>query len=71
MPLLALGLVLVTSAPRDRLVVGTLVVLGVSWLGDSAPDLADGTLPDPGGRTISTDRISSRLVTLSGVSHAQ
>ncbi|WMM74809.1 lysoplasmalogenase family protein [Rhodococcus pyridinivorans] len=42
MPLLALGLVLVTSAPRDRLVVGTLVALGVSWLGDSAPDLVDG-----------------------------
>ncbi|AYA26351.1 lysoplasmalogenase [Rhodococcus rhodochrous] len=42
MPLLALGLVLVTSAPRDRLVVGTLVALGFSWLGDTAPDLVEG-----------------------------
>src|SRR5690606_34871012 len=42
MPLLALGPVLVTSAPRDRLVVGTLVALGFSWLGDTAPDLVDG-----------------------------
>ena len=42
MPLLALGPVLVTSAPRDRLFVGTLVALGFSWLGDTTPDLVDG-----------------------------
>ncbi|UYP20858.1 lysoplasmalogenase [Rhodococcus sp. Z13] len=42
MPLLAAGLALVTSAPRSRLVVSTLVALGFSWLGDTAPDLVDG-----------------------------
>ena len=31
-----------TSAPRSRLVVVTLVALGFSWLGDTAPDLASG-----------------------------
>ncbi|MBS9372367.1 lysoplasmalogenase [Rhodococcus sp. B50] len=42
MPLLALGLVLLTSSPRSRLVVGTLVALGFSWLGDTTPDVVDG-----------------------------
>ena len=42
MPLLALTLWLQTAAPRSRLVVLTLVALGLSWLGDSAPKLTDG-----------------------------
>lgn len=42
MPVLAVVLWLSTAAPRSRLVVLTLVALGFSWLGDSAPDLADG-----------------------------
>ncbi len=42
MPVLASVLWLSTAAPRSRLVVLTLVALGFSWLGDSAPDLADG-----------------------------
>ncbi|MDH6678826.1 putative membrane protein YhhN [Rhodococcus sp. LBL1] len=42
MPVLAAVLWLSTAAPRSRLVVLTLVALGFSWLGDSAPDLADG-----------------------------
>ncbi len=42
MPVLAAVLWLSTTVPRGRLVVLTLVALGFSWLGDSAPDLADG-----------------------------
>ncbi|WFR71314.1 lysoplasmalogenase [Prescottella defluvii] len=42
MPVLAAVLWLSTAAPRSRLIVLTLVALGFSWLGDSAPDLADG-----------------------------
>ncbi|MFE6235642.1 lysoplasmalogenase [Cellulosimicrobium sp. NPDC057862] len=49
MPLLAVCLWLATrrrdgvgSGRRSRLVVLTLVALGFSWLGDTAPDLADG-----------------------------
>ena len=42
MPVLAAALWLSTSAPRTRLVCTTLVALGFSWLGDTAPDLADG-----------------------------
>lgn len=41
MPVLAAVPWLSTTAPRSRLVVLTLVALGF-WLGDSAPDLADG-----------------------------
>jgi uncharacterized membrane protein YhhN len=40
MPLLALSLALAVPAPRGRLVNGTLVALGFSFLGDAAPDLA-------------------------------
>jgi uncharacterized membrane protein YhhN len=40
MPLLALALALAVPAPRGRLVNGTLVALGFSFLGDAAPDLA-------------------------------
>ncbi|SDD35129.1 lysoplasmalogenase [Rhodococcus tukisamuensis] len=42
MPLLAGFLALATAAPRPRLVRLTLAALGLSWLGDAAPDLADG-----------------------------
>lgn len=42
MPVLALALWWATDAPRSRLVRLTLVALGLSWLGDSAPDLASG-----------------------------
>jgi uncharacterized membrane protein YhhN len=42
MPLLALALALSVEAPRGRLVNGTLVALGFSFLGDAAPDLAPG-----------------------------
>lgn len=42
MPLLAGFLALATPAPRPRLVRLTLAALGLSWLGDVAPDLADG-----------------------------
>jgi uncharacterized membrane protein YhhN len=42
MPLLAAALWLHTTSPRGRLVALTLVALGLSWLGDSAPKLADG-----------------------------
>lgn len=42
MPLLAAALWLETTSPRSRLVTLTLVALGLSWLGDSAPQLASG-----------------------------
>ena len=42
MPLLAGALWCETTAPRGRLVTLTLVALGLSWLGDSAPRLASG-----------------------------
>lgn len=42
MPLLAGVLWLETDGPRGRLVSLTLVALGLSWLGDSAPKLTDG-----------------------------
>lgn len=42
MPLLAGFLALATAAPRIRLVRLTLAALGLSWLGDAAPDLAYG-----------------------------
>ena len=42
MPLLAAALWLNTEAPRGRLVTLTLVALGLSWLGDSAPKLTQG-----------------------------
>lgn len=42
MPTLAGALVLLTVGRRPRLVVLTLVALGFSWLGDTAPDLAGG-----------------------------
>jgi uncharacterized membrane protein YhhN len=42
MPVLAAVLWLQTSTPRSRLVVLTMVALGLSWLGDSAPKLTDG-----------------------------
>ncbi|WP_377643680.1 lysoplasmalogenase family protein [Oryzobacter terrae] len=42
MPLLAAVLRLATSAPRGRLVRLTLAALGLSWLGDSLPRLAEG-----------------------------
>ena len=42
MPVLAAVLWLQSAAPRSRLVVLTLVALGLSWLGDSAPRLTDG-----------------------------
>lgn len=42
MPVLAAILALSTATPRSRLVVMTLVALGFSWLGDTAPDLAGG-----------------------------
>ncbi|MFE3292693.1 lysoplasmalogenase [Rhodococcus sp. NPDC059234] len=42
MPLLAWFLVLAAPAPRSRLVRLTLAALGLSWLGDTAPDLAHG-----------------------------
>ncbi len=42
MPVLAAVLWLQSAAPRSRLVVLTLVALGLSWLGDSAPKLTDG-----------------------------
>lgn len=42
MPLLAAALALHTTSPRGRLVTLVLVALGLSWLGDTAPDLADG-----------------------------
>jgi uncharacterized membrane protein YhhN len=42
MPLLAAVLWCETSAPRSRLVTLTLVALVLSWLGDTAPKLADG-----------------------------
>jgi uncharacterized membrane protein YhhN len=44
MPLLAGVLWCETSAPRGRLVSITLAALGLSWLGDTAPKLADGDL---------------------------
>lgn len=42
MPALAATVWLATSRPRARLVRLVLLALGFSWLGDSAPDLADG-----------------------------
>ena len=42
MPLLAGVLWCETSSPRSRLVTLALVALGLSWLGDSAPQLASG-----------------------------
>lgn len=42
MPLLAAALVVQVPSPRGRLAAWTLVALAFSWLGDSAPDLADG-----------------------------
>ncbi|MGW0042058.1 lysoplasmalogenase [Rhodococcus sp. NPDC003348] len=42
MPLLAATLALSTDAPRSRLVRTTLLALGFSWLGDSAPSFFDG-----------------------------
>ena len=42
MPLLAAALWSNTEAPRSRLITLTLVALGLSWLGDSAPKLAEG-----------------------------
>mgnify|MGYP006374243281 CR=1 FL=1 len=42
MPLLAAALWLNTEAARGRLVTLTLVALGLSWLGDSAPKLTQG-----------------------------
>ncbi|WP_392545034.1 lysoplasmalogenase [Oryzobacter telluris] len=42
MPLLAAAVWTATSAPRPRLVRLTLVALGLSWLGDSLPRLAEG-----------------------------
>jgi uncharacterized membrane protein YhhN len=42
MPVLAAVLWLQSAAPRGRLVLLTLVALGLSWLGDSAPKLTDG-----------------------------
>lgn len=42
MPLLAGALWCETTPPRGRLVTLTLVALGLSWLGDSAPRLASG-----------------------------
>ena len=42
MPLLAVMLYVETTAPRGRLVSLTLVALTLSWLGDTAPDLASG-----------------------------
>lgn len=42
MPVLAAIVWLSTSAPRSRLVTLVLVALAFSWLGDTAPDLADG-----------------------------
>ncbi|MEU5843912.1 lysoplasmalogenase [Rhodococcus sp. NPDC047139] len=42
MPLLAVGLALITTRPRSRLVAWTLVALTFSWFGDAAPDLVDG-----------------------------
>ncbi|WP_242676692.1 lysoplasmalogenase [Rhodococcus sp. ABRD24] len=44
MPMLASVLWSATGAGRSRLVVLTLVALGFSWLGDSAPDLAEGDI---------------------------
>ncbi|AQA24677.1 yhhN-like family protein [Rhodococcus sp. MTM3W5.2] len=42
MPLLALVLLLAAPAPRQRSVTLTLIALGFSWLGDTAPDLTGG-----------------------------
>lgn len=42
MPLLAGALLAQAPAPRDRRVTGTLVALGLSWLGDAVPRLLDG-----------------------------
>lgn len=42
MPALAAVVWCATTAPRPRLVRLVLLALGFSWLGDSAPDLADG-----------------------------
>ncbi|WP_068157245.1 lysoplasmalogenase [Rhodococcus phenolicus] len=42
MPLLAAALAASTRPPRTRLVRLVLVALGLSWLGDTAPDLFDG-----------------------------
>ncbi|WP_345206425.1 lysoplasmalogenase [Fodinibacter luteus] len=42
MPLLAGALWLETETPRGRLVTLTLLALGLSWLGDTAPRLASG-----------------------------
>lgn len=42
MPLLALVLFVESPAPRGRLVNLVLVALGLSWLGDTAPDLTSG-----------------------------
>jgi uncharacterized membrane protein YhhN len=42
MPLLAAAVHAETSPPRSRLVTLTLVALGLSWLGDSAPRLVSG-----------------------------
>ena len=42
MPLLAAALAAATPAPRSRLVNLVLVALGLSWLGDAAPDLFAG-----------------------------
>lgn len=42
MPALAGALLTLTARPRPRLMVLTLVALGCSWVGDTAPDLTDG-----------------------------
>ncbi|NKS81440.1 lysoplasmalogenase [Rhodococcus hoagii] len=42
MPVLAAIVWLSTETPRTRLVILVLIALGFSWLGDTAPDLADG-----------------------------
>jgi uncharacterized membrane protein YhhN len=43
MPLLALAVLAATRWPRGRQVTATLVALGMSFLGDTAPDLVDDT----------------------------
>lgn len=43
MPLLALAVLSATRWPRGRQVAATVVALGMSFLGDTAPDLVDGS----------------------------